>query len=85
MQLIAHYRIDGGFDKFRVAFDADTEDRSNNGMSLLQLWREDDSNVWALYNVTNPAGARSYLDDGAGAFNSQAGVIATDFHFVATV
>lgn len=85
MQLLAHYRIDGGYDKFRSAFDADSEDRGNNSLSLLQLWREDGANIWALYNVADPATARAYLDGAAGVFNSQAGVAASDFHFVETL
>lgn len=85
MQLLANYRISTGYDRFRSAFDADSEDRGQNSLSLLQLWREDDSSVWALYDVADAATARSYLNGAAGVFNSQAGVTATDFHFVETV
>lgn len=84
MQLLAHYRI-GDYATFKPAFDADAEDRSHNGLSLLQLWREDEANIWALFNVTNPKAAKDYLDGAAGVFNSQAGVTGTNFHFVETV
>ncbi len=84
MQMIAHYRIED-YARFRNAYDADAEDRGNNGLSLLQLWREDGKNVWALYQVGNAAAARDYLNGAAGAFNSLAGVTEYSFHFVETV
>ncbi|WP_232845028.1 hypothetical protein [Paracoccus onubensis] len=84
MQLLAHYRISSGYDRFKSAFDADAEDRGHNSLSVLQLWREDDSNIWALYDVADAAAARAYLNGAADVFNSQAGVMATDFHFVET-
>ena len=83
MQLIACYTI-GDFTTFRTAFDADAEDRGLNGLSLLQLWREGDRNAWALYQVSNAKAAHAYLSSSAAPFNSQAGVTATDFHFVET-
>ncbi|KGJ06771.1 hypothetical protein SAMN04487972_102174 [Paracoccus halophilus] len=83
-QLIAHYSI-AEYAKFKTAFDADAEDRGNNGLSLLQLWREDDLNLWALYSVSDARAARDWLQGAAGVFNSQAGVLSTDFHFVETV
>ncbi len=82
-QMIAHYSI-ADYAGFRPAFDADAEDRRNNGLSLLQLWRENDQNVWALYQVHDTAAAKAYLEGAAGVFNSQAGVTATRFHFVET-
>ncbi|RMC32390.1 hypothetical protein [Paracoccus alkanivorans] len=83
MQMLAHYRI-GDYATFKSAFDADAEDRGNNGLSLLQLWREDGTNIWALFNVTDARAAKAYLDGAAGVFNSQAGVTGTSFHFVET-
>lgn len=83
MQMIAHYSIET-YAKFKTAFDADSEDRGNNGLNLLQLWRENDSSAWALFDVGNPTAARDYLNGAAGVFNSQAGVAATSFHFVET-
>ncbi|WP_134678984.1 hypothetical protein [Paracoccus ravus] len=82
-QMIAHYRL-ADYDQFRTAFDADAEDRGNNGLSLLQLWREGNGDVWALYQIGDATRAKAYLDGAAGVFNSQAGVSAADFHFVET-
>ena len=83
MQLIARYTI-RDYPAFRAAFDADAEDRGHNGLSLLQLWREDDRSAWALYQVNDAKAARAYLSTGSAPFNAQAGVEATDFHFVET-
>lgn len=83
MQLIAHYQI-ANYASFRTAFDADGEDRGHNGLSLLQLWRENDGSAWALFTVTDAKAARSYLDGAAAVFNTQAGVSGTSFHFVET-
>ena len=82
-QMIARYSI-SGYARFKPAFDADAEDRGNNGLSLLQLWRENDGSAWALYSVSDAVAARAYLEGAAGVFNSQAGVTATEFHFVET-
>ncbi|MFC3570326.1 hypothetical protein [Paracoccus sp. TOH] len=82
-QLIAHYTV-AGYAAFKTAFDADAEDRGNNGLSLLQLWRESDQSAWALFQVGDAVAARAYLEGAAGVFNSQAGVSATEFHFVET-
>lgn len=82
-QMIAHYQV-ADYAQFKNAFDADAEDRGNNGLSLLQLWREDGGNAWALYAVADAKAARDYLDGAAGVFNSQAGVRGTAFHFVET-
>lgn len=83
MQMIAHYTVADPV-TFRTAFDADAEDRGRNGLSLLQLWREDDRNHWALFQVTDAKAARAYLSGGAAPFNAQAGVTGVDFHFVET-
>ncbi|MDO5530083.1 MAG: hypothetical protein Q4F71_11830 [Paracoccus sp. (in: a-proteobacteria)] len=82
-QLIAHYKVTD-YASFKTAFDAAAENRAQAGLSLLQLWRESGSSAWALYNVSDGARARDYLDGAAGVFNSQAGVSATSFHFVET-
>ena len=82
-QMIAHYSVTE-YAQFKTAFDADAEDRGNNGLSLLQLWREDGGSAWALYSVADAQAARDYLDGAAGVFNSQAGVRGTACHFVET-
>ncbi|AUM73389.1 hypothetical protein [Paracoccus jeotgali] len=83
MQMLVHYSIDD-YARFKSAFDADAEDRSNNSMSLLQLWREGGDSVWALFQVHDAKKARAYLDGAAGVFNSQAGVSATRAHMLET-
>lgn len=83
MQLIAHYSVND-YASFRTAFDADAEDRSHAGLSLLQLWRENDGSAWALFSVSDAKAARAYLDGAAAVFNSQAGVNAASYHFVET-
>lgn len=82
-QMIARYQT-ADYARFRTAFDADAEDRGNNGLSLLQLWRAENGDAWALYQIGDALKARAYLESGAGAFNSQAGVSATEFHFLET-
>ncbi|CAM3323767.1 hypothetical protein SAMN04488021_12217 [Paracoccus aminovorans] len=82
-QMIAHYTV-AHYAAFKTAFDNDAEDRGNNGLSLLQLWRESDTSAWALYNVGDAKAAKAYLEGAAGVFNSQAGVTSTEFHYVET-
>lgn len=83
MQMLVHYTI-AGYPKFKTAFDGDAEDRGNNGMSLLQLWRESDTSAWALYQIADAKQARDYLNGAAGVFNSLAGVSATEAHMLET-
>lgn len=82
-QMIAHYTV-SDYAKFKPAFDTDAEDRGNNGLSLLQLWREDNGNAWTLFTVSDAHAARAWLDGPAAVFNSQAGVTSVDLHFVET-
>ncbi|MTH34861.1 hypothetical protein GL279_09645 [Paracoccus limosus] len=83
-QMIARYSF-ANYATFKTAFDDDAEDRGNSGLSLLQLWRENDRTAWALFAVSDAPAARDYLQGAAGVFNSQAGVTDTDFHLVETV
>lgn len=83
MQLIVHYGM-SDYAAFKVAFDADAEDRGNNGLSLLQLWRESNDSAWALFSVSDAKAARSYLTGAAAVFNNQAGVTDFSHHFVET-
>ena len=55
-QLLARY---DSFD--RAAFDGDAENRSNAGVSLLQLWRGSGSH-WALFGINDADKARDWLD-----------------------
>ncbi|WEF23373.1 hypothetical protein [Paracoccus sp. S3-43] len=83
MQLIAHYSVND-YPAFKLSFDADAEDRGNNGLTLLQLWQENNGSAWALFSVSDAKAARAYLDGAATVFNSQAGVSAFSYHFVET-
>lgn len=82
-QMIARYTT-SDYALFKKAFDADSEDRGNNSLSLLQLWREDDRNAWALFQVGDTNVARTWLEGAAGVFNTQAGVTGVEYHFVET-
>ncbi|WBU65067.1 hypothetical protein [Paracoccus aerodenitrificans] len=83
MQMLINYKI-SDYAKFKSAFDGDSEDRSNNGLSLLQLWRESNSSAWALFDLHDAKKARDYLDGAAGAFNSLAGVSSAEAHTLET-
>ena len=45
----------------QAAFDGDAENRSNAGVSQLQLWRGD-SGHWALFDIRDPDKAQAWLD-----------------------
>lgn len=82
-QILVRYDVTD-FPAFKVAFDADAEDRGNAGLSLLQLWREGGQRAWALYQSANPVRSRDYLSGAAGVFNTQAGVSGTSVHLLET-
>ncbi|MDN3710801.1 hypothetical protein QWZ10_01280 [Paracoccus cavernae] len=82
-QLIANYTF-ADYATFRAAFDRDSEDRGRNGMTLLQLWRENPTSAWALYQISDAKAAQDYLSGAAGVFNAQAGVSAVRSHLVET-
>lgn len=82
-QLIARYDI-SDYAQFRTEFDADSEDRGNASLSVLQIWREGEARVWVLYQIADGKRAMDYLDGAAATFNARAGVRATDFHVVQT-
>ena len=83
-QMIAHYTI-ADARLFREQFDLDAEDRGLNGLSLLQLWRESDTEFWALFQVADAVRARAWQTGAAVVFHSRARVLASEFHFVETV
>ncbi|AGT09654.1 hypothetical protein [Paracoccus aminophilus] len=82
-QMISHYSF-ADYAKFKAAYDDHAEDRGNNGLSLLQLWRESGTSAWALYQVNDAKAAKDYLSGAAGVFNSLAGVSAVEIHLVET-
>ncbi|NHF71851.1 hypothetical protein [Paracoccus xiamenensis] len=83
MQMLVHYTV-ADYATFKPAFDSDAEDRGNNSLNLLQLWRESDTSAWALFDVADPKKARAYLDGAAGVFNSLGGVSKADAHLLET-
>lgn len=83
MQMLVHYTV-ADYATFKPAFDNDAEDRSNNSLSLLQLWRESNTSAWALFSVADAKKARAYLDGAAGVFNSLAGVRKAEAHLLET-
>ena len=59
MQLLVHHQIED-YDAWREAFDDDSEDRTQAGLSLMQIWREDGAAaVWLLYEVHDRDRARA--------------------------
>lgn len=82
-QILVHYSI-ADYARFKTAFDADAEDRGHAGLTVLQLWREGEGSVWALYSASNPAKARDYLAGAGKVFESQAGVSGTEIHILET-
>lgn len=56
-QLLARY---DSFDK--SAFDGDRENRSDAGISLLQLWRTTAGGYWALFDINDSDKARAWVD-----------------------
>lgn len=62
MQLLVRYDT-RGYGPWRSAFDADTEDRMQAGLTLLQLWRDTDSatTAWALFETNDRGKAEDWL------------------------
>lgn len=72
---------------WRKVFDSDAEDRSNAGLSLLQLWTEPDhpNRVWFLLDVNDPQKARAWIDRPLGGAQAEdAGVISSEYHLLET-
>lgn len=67
MQLIAHFEAEN-FDGWKTAFDDDSENRMQAGLTLLQMWREADSpgHPVCLFDVNDRARAQGWLDRKAG-------------------
>lgn len=82
-QMLVRYSI-ADYSGFKTAFDADAEDRANNSLGLLQLWREGGNAAWALFSVRDAEQARAYLSGAATVFNTQAGVSQTEVYLLET-
>ena len=63
MQLILHLTAPS-YDTWKTAFDAETENRSAAGLTVMQIWRGADSasDISILFNVSNRANAQAWLD-----------------------
>jgi len=63
MQLICHQEVTN-FDTWKAAFDADHEARSTAGLTILQIWRDADSDTHAfiLMQVNDRARAQTWID-----------------------
>ena len=66
LQLLCRFEA-ADADSWKSAYDANWEDRSNAGLSQLQVWRGADagSAIWALYSVNDRAKAQTWLDGAA--------------------
>lgn len=83
MQILARYSIED-YAKFKAAFEEDAEDRANNSLGVLQMWRETNGAIWVLYDSHDDARAKDYLEGAAQVFNRQAGVSESELHMLET-
>ena len=62
MQLLIDFTATGA--DWKTDFDADAENRSNAGLTLLQMWRgaDDASAITCLFEVNDRARAQAWLD-----------------------
>lgn len=81
MQILAHYSIED-YAKFKTAFDEDAEDRANNSLTVLQLWRETNGSVWVLYDAHDDARAKDYLEEAGQVFYRLAGISESELHML---
>jgi len=67
MQLLCRFDTPD-YPSWKADFDADTENRSLAGLTLMQLWRDIDtpSATVALFNVNDRARAQGWLDKESG-------------------
>jgi hypothetical protein len=86
MQLLCRNDIDD-FAQWKATFDADREAQGAAGLSLLQLWREDDNanRVWLLFEVNDRKAAQAFLDAPTAALHAKrARVRDAEYHFLQT-
>ena len=63
MQLIVHQQVTA-FPDWKAAFDNDNEARRNAGLSVLQVWKDadSDSHAFFLLNVNDREKAQAWID-----------------------
>jgi len=76
MQLICHYFVTD-FDDFKAAFDKDNEARRTAGLTVLQLWKDADSDTHAfvLMTVNDRARAQAWIDRSAALVSDDNGTV----------
>ncbi|MGB3242998.1 MAG: hypothetical protein WBB25_00570 [Sulfitobacter sp.] len=76
MQLICHYVVTA-FGDFKSAFDADDEARRNAGLTVLQIWRDADSDTHAfvLMEVASRSRAQDWIDRSAALVSDDNGTV----------
>ena len=74
MQLLVRFDTKG-YDDWKTAFDNDSENRMNAGLTQLQLWRDADNTAtaWALFDANDRGKADAWL-------NKESGLGATTTH-----
>lgn len=86
LQLLCRNDVED-WSRWKEVFDGNHEDRSNAGLSLLQIWRDtaNPQAVWFLLEVADKSRAEAYMDGGkAGMHADRAGVTAGAYHFLET-
>lgn len=82
MQLISHYFVTD-FNAFKTAFDADGESRSQAGLTVLQIWKDADSDTHAfvLCEVNDRARAEDWTKRTDALSSDDAGTVTRASHF----
>ena len=82
MQLISHYHVTD-FASWKAAFDADGESRGQAGLTVLQIWRDADSDTHAfvLCEVNERARAEDWTRRSDALRSDDAGTVTRASHF----
>ncbi|MFB2531101.1 hypothetical protein ACEYYA_02935 [Paracoccus sp. p3-h83] len=84
MQLIARYDI-ADYDRWKAAFNGQSEALGQAGLSVLQIWREDGAaRVFVLYQLSDRGRAEKALAAMGDLIAAAGGVSASEYHYVRT-
>lgn len=86
MQLIIHHEVTD-FDSWKAAFDDDAESRRTAGLTVLQVWKDADSNTHAfvLLSVNDRGRADAWLKRSDALSGDDAGTVtSTSAYFLET-